>query len=275
MPLTEADIDAYAAEVHNAWFNRNQDVLILSQRGLGATIIVQRAFTLLPALRSQRNRDRVEKIYAAANLRPPLDRPFRAPHHTVSERGLFGDSNRPGEFDLASYGVLFLDELHEFRKSLVKELIARTSKPFYLAARIDPQYKHLEAYRLANDDLFRDALVINLLTGVVEDRQVVGGHKVQFGPRLAPGEPVSEPVSRSAPPPVMPAPPPAPPVPVQDPSSVPLTARERERVRWMVEEVRWYDNYPEAIAHVLRQRAKNRMPSGFMGLPMRRVRRRR
>lgn len=53
---------------------------------------------------------------------PALARPFRAPHHTVSSAGLVGDRTRPGEVHLARHGVLLLDDLVEFRQSVIEAL---------------------------------------------------------------------------------------------------------------------------------------------------------
>jgi hypothetical protein len=134
-----------------------------------------------------------------------------------------------------------------------------------LVASVDSDFTHRSIVKNANQTLFKDGLVINLLTGVVSDRQVVARDQ-QVGPRLVPvGDEriVPEPEPSAAPRRPRPRPTPAP---APAPANALLTARERERVRWMVEEVRWYDNYDDAIDNVLRQRAKNRDPRGLMGL---------
>lgn len=269
MPLTSADLDAYARVVHDAWWNKNQNVMILTKPGLGSTLIPQRAYKLLDPVGPRIER-RLAGIYGAAGLQPPLDRPFRAPHHTTSELGVFGNGKRPGEFELASYGVLFLEELQEFHAKVIERLARMKTQPFYLVASVDADFTHKSIVKNVNQTLFKDGLVINLLTGVVSDRQVVGGYKEQVGPRLVPvgderivpdpPSPEPEPTAAARRPRPRPTPGPG------GPATVQLTARERERARWMVEEVRWYDNYEDAIDNVLRQRAKNRDPRGLMGL---------
>ena len=91
-------------------------------------MLAQRMSTVLPAL-SFEEALQVTKIYSVAGLLPPgegimEERPFRAPHHTISEYGLVGGGAypRPGEVSLAHRGVLFLDELLEFRKQTLEVL---------------------------------------------------------------------------------------------------------------------------------------------------------
>ena len=104
------------------------NLLFLGPPGSGKTMLAQRMPTVLPAL-SFEEALQVTKIYSVAGLLPPggglmEERPFRAPHHTISEYGLVGGGAypRPGEVSLAHRGVLFLDELLEFRKQTLEVL---------------------------------------------------------------------------------------------------------------------------------------------------------
>lgn len=109
-----------AAGAHNA--------VMIGPPGSGKTMLARRLPGILPALEEEEALE-VTAIQSVAGLLVPgkalvAARPFRAPHHTISDAGLIGGGNppRPGEVSLAHNGVLFLDELLEFRRHVVEAL---------------------------------------------------------------------------------------------------------------------------------------------------------
>ncbi|MDR1660396.1 MAG: YifB family Mg chelatase-like AAA ATPase [Desulfovibrio sp.] len=104
------------------------NVLMLGPPGSGKTMLAQRLPTILPPLNFEEALE-VTKIYSVAGQLPPESglmtvRPFRSPHHTISNVALVGGGStpRPGEVSLAHRGVLFLDELPEYSKSVLEVL---------------------------------------------------------------------------------------------------------------------------------------------------------
>ena len=145
-------LEVAAAGGHNA--------MMIGPPGSGKTMLAKRLPSILPRLSLEESIE-TTKIHSVAGVLPPGAglvgrRPFRAPHHTISNAGLVGGGSnpKPGEVSLAHHGVLFLDELPEFRRDVLEVLrqpleegyvtISRASRAltfpsrFTLAAALNP-----------------------------------------------------------------------------------------------------------------------------------------
>ena len=154
LDFSEVKGQVYAKRAMEIAAAGGHNIIMMGPPGSGKTMLAKRLPTILPGMTIEESIE-TTKIYSVAGLMPIRTsiikvRPFRSPHHTSSDASLVGGGStpRPGEVSLSHNGVLFMDELPEFRRNVLESLRQPLEDGYVTISRINGSLKFPSKFML-------------------------------------------------------------------------------------------------------------------------------